>query len=50
VKLRPIERDGGGARRSCIQQLIYEQVVIAPIWQNVPLNGVGPRVARRTSL
>ena len=27
-----------------IQQLIYEKVVVAPIWQNVPLNGVGPRV------
>jgi len=27
-----------------IQQLIYEKVLVAPIWQNVPLNGVGPRV------
>jgi len=27
-----------------IQQLIYEKVVVTPIWQNVPLNGVGPRV------
>ena len=27
-----------------IQQLIYEKVMVAPIWQNVPLNGVGPRV------
>jgi len=27
-----------------IQQLIYDKVVVAPIWQNVPLNGVGPRV------
>jgi peptide/nickel transport system substrate-binding protein len=27
-----------------IQQLIYEKVVVAPIWQNVPLNGLGPRV------
>jgi len=27
-----------------VQQLIYEKVVVAPIWQNVPLNGVGPRV------
>jgi peptide/nickel transport system substrate-binding protein len=27
-----------------IQQLIFEKVVVAPIWQNVPLNGVGPRV------
>ena len=27
-----------------IQQLIYEKVVVAPIWQNVPLNGVGPKV------
>ncbi len=27
-----------------IQQLIYEKVVIAPIWQNAPLNGVGPKV------
>ena len=28
-----------------VQQLIFEKVVVAPIWQNVPLNGVGPRVA-----
>ena len=27
-----------------IQQLIYEKVVVAPIWQNAPLDGVGPRV------
>jgi len=27
-----------------VQQLIYEKVVVAPIWQNVLLNGVGPRV------
>jgi len=27
-----------------IQQLIYDKAVVAPIWQNVPLNGVGPRV------
>ena len=27
-----------------IQQLVYEKVVVAPIWQNAPLNGVGPRV------
>jgi len=27
-----------------IQQLIHEKVVVTPIWQNVPLNGVGPRV------
>jgi peptide/nickel transport system substrate-binding protein len=27
-----------------IQQLIHEKVVVAPIWQNVPLNGAGPRV------
>jgi peptide/nickel transport system substrate-binding protein len=27
-----------------VQQQIYEKVVVAPIWQNVPLNGVGPRV------
>jgi peptide/nickel transport system substrate-binding protein len=27
-----------------IQQLIYEKVVVAPIWQNAPLNGVGPQV------
>jgi peptide/nickel transport system substrate-binding protein len=27
-----------------IQQLVYEKVVVTPIWQNVPLNGVGPRV------
>jgi peptide/nickel transport system substrate-binding protein len=27
-----------------IQQLMYEKVVVAPIWQNVPLNGLGPRV------
>jgi len=27
-----------------VQQLIFEKVVVAPIWQNVPLNGVGPRV------
>jgi len=27
-----------------IQQLVYEKVLVAPIWQNVPLNGVGPRV------
>ena len=25
-------------------QLIYEKVVVGPIWQNAPLNGVGPRV------
>ena len=27
-----------------IQQLMYEKALIAPIWQNAPLNGVGPRV------
>ena len=27
-----------------IQQLVYEKVVVAPIWQNARLNGVGPRV------
>jgi peptide/nickel transport system substrate-binding protein len=27
-----------------IQQLIYEKVLVAPIWQNVPLNGLGARV------
>ena len=27
-----------------IQQLVYEKVVVAPIWQNAPLNGVGARV------
>jgi peptide/nickel transport system substrate-binding protein len=27
-----------------MQQLVYEKVLVAPIWQNVPLNGVGPRV------
>ena len=27
-----------------IQQLIFDKVVVARIWQNVPLNGVGPRV------
>jgi peptide/nickel transport system substrate-binding protein len=27
-----------------IQQLVYDKVVVAPIWQNAPLNGVGARV------
>jgi len=27
-----------------IQQLIHEKVLVAPIWQNAPLNGLGPRV------
>ncbi len=27
-----------------IQQLIYEKVLVAPIWQNAPLHGFGPRV------
>ena len=27
-----------------IQQLVYDKVMVAPIWLNAGLNGVGPRV------
>ena len=41
VKLRPIER---AAFQKGWAEKKYRGLIQGPIWQNVPLNGVGPRV------
>jgi len=39
-----LDRGRREARRRGIQLLIFDKVAVAPIWQNVPLNGVGAKV------
>src|SRR5262249_50700447 len=39
-----LDRGKREARLRGIQLLIFDKVAVAPIWQNVPLNGVGAKV------